>query len=85
MGINPLSILRTVGGFILPPLGRLGKGKATLTGVAGVVVTSAILAPQFPFDVNEALRQVLEILRQVLAILSLLGFGRKTGDAAAKG
>ena len=75
-------VLSTIGKLVLPALGKLGKGKATVTGVALAAATSAILAPQFPFDLNEALRQVLEIIREIGVIITLLGYGRKSGYAA---
>ena len=79
MGLLPLNILKAVGKLVLPALGKIGKGKATVSGLAGVAVTSAVL--NLPFDLNEALVQVLEIIRQIATILTLLGFGRKTGSA----
>ena len=75
-------ILSTVGKLVLPALGKLGKGKATVAGVGLVAATSAVLAPQFPFDLNEALRQVLEIVREIGIIVGLMGYGRKSGYAA---
>ena len=79
MGFLPFNILKVVGKVVLPALGKIGKGKATVSGLAGVAVSSAVLG--LPFDLNEALVQVLEIIRAVSAILTLLGFGRKTGAA----
>ena len=64
---NPLKIL-----------GKVGKGLVTITGLGGVVATSAALE----FDLNEALRQILEIIRTLSALIAALGFGRKTGYAA---
>ena len=79
MSFLPFNILKAVGKVVLPALGKIGKGKATVSGLAGVAVTSAVLG--LPFDLNEVLVQVLEIVREVSVILTLLGFGRKTGAA----
>ena len=70
MGINPLKILGTV-----------GKGFATVVGLGGVAATTVAL--DVPgFDLNEALTQVLEIIRAISALIAALGFGRKAGYAA---
>ncbi len=70
MGINPLKILGTV-----------GKGLATVVGLTGVAATTVALeAPGL--DLNEALRQILEIIRALTGLLTMFGFGRKTGYAA---
>ncbi len=62
-------------------LGTVGKGFATIAGLTGVAATTVALeAPGF--DLNEALRQVLEIIRALSALIAALGFGRKTGYAA---
>ena len=79
MGLLPFNIIKAIGKVVLPALGKIGKGKATVTGLVGVAASSAVLA--LPFDLNEALVQVLEIIRQIATILTLLGFGRKTGAA----
>ena len=79
MSFLPFHILKAVGKIVLPALGKIGKGKATVSGLVGVAATSAVLG--LPFDLNEALVQVLEIIRQIATILTLLGFGRKTGAA----
>lgn len=60
-------------------LGRVGKGLATYVGLGGVAATTVALEG---FDLNEALTQVLEIIRALLALVAALGFGRKTGYAA---
>ncbi len=70
--INPLKVL-----------GTLGKGLATVVGLGGVAVTTTAL--EVPaFDLNEALRQILEILRQISALLALFGIGRKAGVAVGE-
>ena len=65
MGINPLKIL-----------GKLGKGTATVTGVAGVAVGGTLLAGS---DLNETLRLVLELLTALSVLLASFGIGRKAG------
>lgn len=72
-------VLTTIGKIVLPALGKIGKGKGTVTGVAMAAVTTAVLVPQFPFDLNEALRQVLEIIREIGVIVGLFCYGRKAG------
>lgn len=79
MSFLPFQILKQVGKVVIPALGKIGKGKATVSGLAGVAATSAVLA--LPFDLNEALVQALHIIREISGILTLLGFGRKTGAA----
>ena len=62
-------------------LGTVGKGLATVAGLGGVAATT--IALEVPgFDLNEALRQILEIIRAISGLLAMFGIGRKTGYAA---
>ena len=70
MAINPLKILGTV-----------GKGLATVVGLGGVAATTVALEVPTGFDLNEALNQILEIIRALSALLAMFGIGRKAGAA----
>ncbi len=63
-------------GSVLGVLGKLGKGTATATGVAGVAVGGALLTGT---DLNETLRLVLELLTALSVLLASFGIGRKAG------
>ena len=67
----------------LKVLGKLGKGLATVVGLGGVAATTTAL--EVPsFDLNEALRQILEIIRALSGLLAFFGLGRKAGVAASE-
>lgn len=82
--MNIGGIIRTVG-RLLPFLGRLGKGKATIAGAVAVAV--GVGAKQFVGDVLtaenlvEAIRAVADVLTALGTIIAAFGFGRKSGYA----
>ena len=75
------------GGFVhslLEFLGKLGKGKATIIGVASVVA-GAVLGSESAEKVIVVGDAVTNILTQGGAVLGAFGVGRKAMDHAAKG
>jgi hypothetical protein len=73
---------------ILPALGRLGKGKATVAGVVAVVAAAGskqllgdVITSENVVEVINALATVVQALGVVIAAF---GFGRKAREAALR-
>lgn len=71
---------------VLPFIGKLGKGKATIAGAAAVVASQVanVVAPHVLTDQNlvAALHELANILTALGTVISAFGFGRKAGVAA---
>lgn len=81
------SLLKLLGGVVLPLLGKVGKGKATVVGAAGVVAGALTrgVAPHVLTDANlvGALHEVAGIVEALGTVVAAFGFGRKSGYAAS--
>lgn len=79
-------------GSVLPVLGRLGKGKATVTGVVGVAAAVAAKTVGVPLlggvitdqNIVELVRIAADVAIALFAMIGSFGAGRKAGFAAAK-
>lgn len=80
-----LSIFRTIG-RILPFLGKLGKGKATVTGA--IACALGLTTKHFIGDVLtadnfvESIKATAEIIAALGTFVAAFGIGRKAGYAA---
>ena len=81
-------LLGVLGRIVLPVLGRLGKGKATITGAVAVIAgaTGKAIAPHVLTDANlvGALHEVAGIVEALGTVVAAFGFGRKAGVAHAE-
>ena len=76
MGIPIIGgVLRTVGGLILPALGKIGKGKATVAGVGIVGVATGIHAilPELAADVQALADSIVALAQAIGAVLAEFG------------
>ena len=80
MGLPIGKLLSSVGGLILPPLGKLGKGKATKTGVGLVVGATAVQAglPELG-DIQALVDSLIVLVQAIGTAIALFGYGRKAG------
>lgn len=82
MKLNPFKLI----GSLLPLLGKIGKGKATVVGAVTALV--GVGAKQFVGDVLtaenlvESIRAVADVITALGTLVAAFGFGRKTGYAA---
>jgi hypothetical protein len=78
----PFGVLRAIGRVVLPPLGRIGKGKATATGVGLVAVVTAIHAslPDLLSSVQAVVDSLTLLVQTVGATMAVFGVGRKAGS-----
>ncbi len=86
MGLPIIGILKTVGDFVLPKLGKAGKGKATATGIGAVAVVQAIsaLLPELAAGLQGIADSLVALVTVLGSALALFGVGRKAQDHAAK-
>jgi len=81
----PLGGIVKVLGRVIPFLGKLGKGKATVIGAIAAV--TGLGAKHFVGDVLtaenlvETIRAVADVVTALGAVIAAFGFGRKTGYA----
>ena len=75
------TVLSTVGRLVLPALGKIGKGKATVTGVGliGIATSIAALLPQLATDLQAITDSIVAVVQTVGTALALFGVGRKAG------
>ena len=81
IGFPIIGILKTVGDFVLPKLGKLGKGKATVTGVglvAGATVVHASL-PELAADLQALVDSITALVQAIGVVIGSFGYGRKAG------
>lgn len=80
------SILAKIVPALLPILGKLGKGKATIVGDIGALVAggAAFVAPHVLTDQNlvPVVHEVALVLIALFGMISSFGIGRKAADAA---
>ena len=82
----PLGGIIKVLGRVVPFLGKLGKGKATVIGA--VAALAGVATKQFIGDVLtaenlvESIRAVADVITALGTVIAAFGFGRKTGYAA---
>ena len=75
------TVLSTVGRLVLPALGKIGKGKATVTGVGliGIATAIAALLPELATDLQAIADSIVAVVQAVGTALALFGVGRKAG------
>ena len=87
--MNPFKLIGGLVGKLLPILGKIGKGRATITGVVAAV--TGIGVKHFIGDVLtaenlvETIRAVADIITALGTVIAAFGFGRKSGYAAGEG
>lgn len=85
MALGLGSIVKVLG-RVVPFLGKLGRGKATVVGA--VAALAGVATKQFIGDVLtaenlvESIRAVADIITALGTLVAAFGFGRKTGYAA---
>ena len=85
MGLGLGSIVSALG-RVIPFLGKIGKGKATVAGAIAVV--AGLGAKHFVGDVLtaenlvESIRAIADVVTALGTMIAAFGFGRKTGYAA---
>lgn len=85
----PLGGIISALGRVLPFLGKIGKGKATVAGAIAVV--AGLGAKHFIGDVLtsenlvESIRAIADVITAIGTVVAAFGFGRKTGYAATGG
>ena len=75
------SVLSTVGRLVLPVLGKIGKGKATVTGVGlvGIATAIAALLPELATGLQDIADSIVAVVQALGTALALFGVGRKAG------
>lgn len=87
--MNPFKLIGGIVGKLLPILGVVGKGRATITGVvaavAGVGIKHFIGDVLTAENLVETIRAVADIITALGTVIAAFGFGRKAGYAATGG
>lgn len=83
--MNPFKLIGTVVGTVLPFLGKLGKGKATIAGavaaITGIGIKHFIGDVLTAENLVETIRAVADIITALGTLVAAFGFGRKAGYA----